>query len=597
MKWSQLKMRIEDLFADSVRKRVQIGSTTYGKPREQGRGWICIDGHEILMMTWTNAESWSFPRDQEGRARFAEARDRAHAKNMFSFEEWRGALFDYLNMSIDEILKSDTPLIRAVGMLDARLGKRRLMKVDVAQEHPLVQRLYHLRCEAERLGPLPAVGKPESLTARLRRPVHPGTYDVSQERREKAVQKLTRGKKSRQIAGLISAIHRNRISQEDLDTETSREIAAAFAQSDDPAFLRESLRLLERGTKLLDDSRYIRGILALIRDSSQWLRSLAEWRPRSHNPDRQFSSLARHLFAEYDVPIFMDQAWLQGNRTHQEWFKHIGRGGNIRTAPGLPIPLTKKMAHHFLEAPQDYSIEAAVLWGQVHALGSDRRLADALRETRLAQDFHDNDFRSSVLRFLASNPMLDPVQIGPIIDYIWHEKYENQIIFVGRGVAEDRGPAQPNFSLRGRTVASLLRQVEAWHRQLGRESKAKDIAWKHSAIDDWQFIEGTREAQNMKIWQIRELLSGRELTAEGRSQRHCVASYAQSCLAGKCSIWTMDVETEIGKEKRVTIEVCNADRLIRQVRGKNNRFPTQKEKEIVRRWATRENLTVASYLL
>jgi hypothetical protein len=384
MKWSQLRKRIEDLLADSVRKRVQIGSTAYVKSGD-GRGWISIDGQEILVMTWTNAESWSIAADQEGRAQFAKARDQAHANNMFSRREWHDALFDYLSLSIEDILTSDNLLIRAIGILDARLGKRRLKKIDVSQEHKLVQKLYSLRCDAEGLDLPAGATEPVDLTSRLKRPVWRGREHISQERREESIRKLTRGKKSRQIGSLISAIYGNRISQEDLDTETAREIAAAFAQSDNRTFLHECLGLLESSTKLLDDSRYLRGILALIRNSPQWLRPLAEWRPRSHNPDRQFSSLARHLFAEYDVPVFMDQAWLQDNAAHQEWFRHIGRGGNIRTAPGLPTPLTKKMAHHFLEAPQDYSIEAAILWGQVHALGSDRRLADALRETRLTQ--------------------------------------------------------------------------------------------------------------------------------------------------------------------------------------------------------------------
>ncbi len=596
MQWSQLRKRIKDLLADSVRERVQIGSTAHGKSSE-GRGWISIDGHEILLMTWTNAESWRYPRDQEGRDRLAEAVKQAHATNMFSRREWHEALFSYLSMSIDDILKSDNLLIRAIGMLDARLGKRRLRKMDVSQEHKLVQRLYSLRCDAERLPPSVDMGEPGDLTSKLRRPAWSRARRVSEQQREEAMRKLTRSKKTRQIVSLISAIYQNRISEEDLDTEVSREIARVFAQSADPGFLFDTLHLLEGRTKLIEDSGYIRGVLALINDSAQWLRPIEAWRPRSHNPRRQFSSLARHLFAEYEVPIFMDQAWLQGHATQQEWFKYIGRGENIRTAHALPIPLTKKMAHHFLAAPEDYSIEAALLWGQVHAVGGDSRLADAIRETRLSRDFHDNDFRLSVLRFLAANPMLDPVHIAPIIDYIWHEKYENRIVFVEHGVAEERGPAQPNFSMRGRTVPSLLRQVEAWHRQLGRESKAHGVEWKHSAINDWQFVEGTKEAQNMKIWRIRELLSGDELAMEGREQRHCVATYAQSCYAGKCSIWTMEAETKAGTEKCVTIEVHNTGRTIRQVRGNRNRFPTEEEKQILQRWATQETLRIAPYLL
>ena len=73
-------------------------------------------------------------------------------------------------------------------------------------------------------------------------------------------------------------------------------------------------------------------------------------------PAEQFGSLARHLLARYDVPAFLDAAWRDGLTAegvrHQGWFKHVGRGENIRTADDLPIPMTKRMAHHFLQTPQ-----------------------------------------------------------------------------------------------------------------------------------------------------------------------------------------------------------------------------------------------------
>ena len=109
-------------------------------------------------------------------------------------------------------------------------------------------------------------------------------------------------------------------------------------------------------------------VIQLVKDAEFWIRPLKQWTPRSHNPDRQFSSLARHLRAAYDVPVFMDKAWLQGTVVQQQWFKHVGTGKNIRTAEGIPIPLTKKMAHCFLEAPDHYPIEAAFRWAQVLAL-------------------------------------------------------------------------------------------------------------------------------------------------------------------------------------------------------------------------------------
>ncbi|MBM4027823.1 MAG: hypothetical protein FJ280_20845 [Planctomycetes bacterium] len=595
MKWSQLRARIESLWVDSVRGRIQIGSTAYGRSSD-GRGWITVDGQEIIVMTWSNAESWRYPRDPEGQERWADAVRQAHAANMFSRGEWHGALFDYLSMSMDEILKSDNPLIRAIGMLDARLGKRRLRKLDVSRENALVQRLYYLRCDAEGLVPAGGVHEKVDLTSRLKRPTFRGSHDISEQQRQDAIQKLTRGKKTRDVVRLLTALYQKSVSPEDLDTEISRKLSGAFAQTPDPVVLFDTLQSLKAQSKLLDNVKYIDGILALINSSEQWLRPFREWRPRTHNPDRQFSSLARHLFAEFDVPVFMDQAWLRGNAVQQDWFKHVARGGNIRTAAGLPIPLTKKMAHHFLAAPAHYSIEAALLWGQVRALGGDEHLADALRETRIVEEFRDNDFRVSVLRFFAANPLLDPVHIGPIIDYIWHEKYENRMTFVDRGVVAEAGPAQPNFSMRGRTATSLLRQVEVWHRQLGRESTAKSLEWRHSPIRDYQFVEGTKEARNMRIWRIRELVSARELISEGRQQHHCVATYAQSCSTGRCSIWTMEAQTELGIEKCVTIELHSADKMIRQVRGRRNRFPTEQEKQILQRWASQEGLRITPSL-
>lgn len=94
----------------------------------------------------------------------------------------------------------------------------------------------------------------------------------------------------------------------------------------------------------------------------------------------------------------------------------------------------------------------------------------------------------------------------------------------------------------------------------------------------------------MKVWQIRELLTSQQLVAEGKALRHCVASYARSCHAENCSIWTMEVETAEGTEKLLTIEVDPTRKEIRQVRGRHNRWAVEKEREIIQRWANREGL-------
>lgn len=414
--------------------------------------------------------------------------------------------------------------------------------------------------------------------------------------RMQATRIMAKEKRDRNLSEILPKIYNQELRLEKLQNAVTRAIAEAFEGSIAPKIFLKLLLYLEENSDLLQETTYIQGIAALANHHASWLRSLEGWQVKKHNRDRQFSELARHLLAAYEVPLFMDCAWFNGNETHQNWFKHIGVGQNIRTAPDIPIPLTKKMAHHFLKAPKHYTIEEALRWCQVHALGGNRYLADALRETRLSRTFSNDDFWLNVIRFFIANPMLDVSHVNPIIDYIWHQRYENRRVFVERGVAREIGPAQPNFSMRGRTPETLLRQVEEWHGELGRESKGRELEWHGSEIGEFHLLEGSEASRNMKFWSIRELLSSDELIDDGRALRHCVSTYARSCHTGQSSIWSMEIEDENGRRKILTIEVTPREKVIRQVRGRRNRLPTPKEKDLLGRWAEQEGLQFPGYI-
>ena len=355
------------------------------------------------------------------------------------------------------------------------------------------------------------------------------------------------------------------------------------------------LLFLDRNSKLLSDPDTTRACVALATTKHLWLRDVFIWEPESHNINRQFSSLARHLFAKYEVPAFLNEAWLQGSPVQQSWFVHIGAGENIRTARKLPVFLTKKMAHHFMQAPATLSINATFRFAQVKALGGPVELSQALNETRLVRSFKDDEFWLSVIRFFIDNPMLDYAHVNPIVDYIWNEKYTPLVEFIARGEAREIGPAQPNFTMRGRTPDTLLRNVAAWHRQLGAEARSENLQWQRSVYCDFKFEEGDDYESNMKTWTIRELVSSKELHAEGRQQKHCVASYAHSCAKRNSSIWTMDLKNRDGLKKKVTIEIDLRHKRICQIRGKENRLPTDMELKVIGRWASSEGLSVKSY--
>lgn len=351
-------------------------------------------------------------------------------------------------------------------------------------------------------------------------------------------------------------------------------------------------------TVIFGDTTYLYAdaLVVLNTRRAQWIRPLRSWAIRSHNSRRQFASLTQHLFAKYSIPSFMDSVWFRRDAESdrmRDWFIQLGSGENIRKSE-TPIPLTKKMAHYFAQAPDHYSVENAIRWGQVLALGGDRLLVDSLLGTRLGSSFEHDEFWVTVIRFFIENPMMDRAHVNPIVDYLQHQKFETQEVFVAPGVRERHPPPQPNLSMKGRLPNSLLGQVQRWHRRLGRHQGAKKLLWERSGIEEFE-LETGRRGKTLRVWRIRELLSSAELIAEGHAMRHCVATYAGSCAAGRCSIWTMELHGFEGIERRQTIEV-NRNRVIVQSRRRYNVLPNEQELDILRRWAIEHGLQLSRYI-
>lgn len=345
-------------------------------------------------------------------------------------------------------------------------------------------------------------------------------------------------------------------------------------------------------------NNYLDALALLARQHARWVRPVQDWRPDSHNARRQFHHLTCHLLAQYDVPSFMDAAFFQGDaaRAQQQWFIHIGSGQNIRTAD-IPISMSKKQAHAFLQAPDRLLIDQVLRWAQVTGQGGSTELAQSIVRTRLGQSFENEEFWSTVVLFFVRNPMLDPAHVGPIVDYIHHQKYEPHQVILPGGEVEERPPAQPNFSMKSRSIPKLLRGVEEWHEELarqiqapeeaegpaqsGKKSRARIVMWEHSSIDEFTAKEENRHSGERWTWSISELLSNRELAAEGKGMGHCVYTYAHSCRSGAMSIWSLRVKVKDGRGSQpvLTIALNPHTRTITQIRGRFNVLPTSKASE------------------
>jgi len=285
-----------------------------------------------------------------------------------------------------------------------------------------------------------------------------------------------------------------------------------------------------------------------------------------------------------------------GSVRQQGWYRHIGLGRNIRTAD-LPLPYTKRMAHHFMQAPAHFTVEMALRWGQVRGLGGSAVLASAVAVTRLGRLFEHEDFWKTVLHFLVNEPTLDAVHVGPIVDYVHVQRFVPQEVFIEEGELGQLGPPQPNLTMKGRTQRSLLRQVEEWHKRLRHRPKAMPVHWERSDIGEFHYIEKDGQDQEQpRTWTIRELLSSGQLYREGLAMQHCVAAYTRACASRGSSIWSMRFEKRVRRLRVMTIEVDMKRRMICQARRRRNARPSAKARDILERWARQEGLTIADWL-
>ena len=350
---------------------------------------------------------------------------------------------------------------------------------------------------------------------------------------------------------------------------------------------RSSRLVLESVRSEEETFHYVNGLLELLRMRRHWVRPIESYRPRSRNLQRQFAQLARHLIALYHVPTFLDIAWLRQDdvgRRGREWFRHVGLGHNIRTAR-VPINMTKRLAHVWMQVPHNVAIEDAFRYAHVRALGGNDRLARVVLESSMCDCREHQAFWMSVLRFFVRHDSLPLDEVDRIVDYLEAMKFETVDWVHPDGRVETCPPPKPQLSMRGRKLEALLRDVDRWHRSPRKEGG--DRMWPACGIGEYEEME---EAPTHPItWRIHELRCRWALVDEGQAMRHCVATYDDGCEQGRYSIWSVTRERR-GVSKRVQTVQVSKDRCIAESRGRLNADPNDTVKAVIGRWAAREGL-------
>jgi hypothetical protein len=145
-------------------------------------------------------------------------------------------------------------------------------------------------------------------------------------------------------------------------------------------------------------------------------------------------------------------------------------------------------------------------------------------------------------------------------------------------------------------LQELKQLSDEWHRSLRLKEepglqRQLNTKWKKSAIKDFIL------KNNKKIWTIKEITSGKLLHDEGEDMGHCVFSYLERCITGKCFIFSVGckTESETNDERIATVEISK-NLILSQVMGRCNSPVNEETKNIVIQWTDENKINSNSYI-
>lgn len=346
--------------------------------------------------------------------------------------------------------------------------------------------------------------------------------------------------------------------------------------------------------KALEDVK--RGFVACM------IRDCRDWRPKMKTRDQAKLRLAaaRHCFARYAVPSSLEEVWQRQVtadadevRLRKRWYIDAAQGRSLYKE-GANKWLTRKEVHWFLNPPGDLTFDEA-FWQAIARSYTDD-VGIALRVARSKIRLYPRSqiaYWREAARFFAVNPV-SLEEIDDLCDFLAAKRRQNG-----------------DWTVKGRTLASLRRLMHEWHRDAemiarieaarrraaaadgagGSSRVARGGRWKGSPLANWQWKPSVKKGgQPRKEYVVAQLVTADSLVAESRAMRHCVWSYASKCIAGNASVWSLRQYADGAMTRLLTIEVDRNNRAV-QVRGFANRLARPDEVKVLERWAKARGVT------
>jgi hypothetical protein len=253
---------------------------------------------------------------------------------------------------------------------------------------------------------------------------------------------------------------------------------------------------------------------------------------------------------------------------------HVCRGRSLRSLPSVQRPgqthgtrISSRAAHIFGQMAGSRDYYRDLYTACCRAVWDNHDVANAVAwyvEEHIGGGYNDPIMKELMLFFKRNEAQLEGIRLGHLIDYLYLECAR-----------------RPDFSLKGRTVHSMLRRMDAWHQDLWQLRQIEDAQqeWPNSVVQAYE------ERHNDITFVFKEITTSSALIEEGRVMRHCVASYLQGCVDGRYSIWSLSKNSLNNEPKRLLTIQLNREKTVVQACGPHNDAPEKRERQLLKNWA------------
>ncbi len=345
------------------------------------------------------------------------------------------------------------------------------------------------------------------------------------------------------------------------------------------------------------NKHYYRLLIAFIQHFEFPIREFSSWKtPRSNSEEVIMQSLFTHLYVAYKLPrVLVRKIPAILNKNLKEWegklLLALAEGKGLHTLKTMPIDCNSKMNYFFTRAPEDYTLLEAFAWAKLKSSKAGERFSSILaRKLFKNPEQKWPKWIAEFMGFIQRNSDISGKEINDILSFIVFQKETKyQIALPGVSYKIKLDPLFPNFSFKGKTIASAMRDVSEWKKYLLLSKQMGEIG----SLPVSTTKAFTHRTTSQKCYSFKQILTVKELTLEGKKMKHCVACYVDECLDKSSSIWSVQVRFSNGKTKSVlTIELEEEDKSLAQVRGLSNRDASQEEMTAVKAWAEKESLKI-----